>query len=146
MIFDIITTLIILILPLYLIYIVFKLIFLFPKHIDLITHFKVLFCLLLTFGVVMSTMMLTTINIYQVATIFFEMDIEQFVLETIYIFIIFLWQMIAITVLITIWKFPYFRIIPGEGDLKTRIKTNWTNFKGEFKYDRRKKSIGNNNS
>ena len=123
--FDIMELLVMMILPFFLCCLVLKFIFSFVRQEEqsVIKHFKDLFCLGLTISVITSILIITTINIYQVAVIFENEDIDKYVLEIIFLCVEFIWQMIGIVILFVIWKYiPNTKLISGNGNLKTRLK------------------------
>ena len=115
-----------LIIPLFLCCLVIKFIFTavtnYKKEIDYIKHLKELFCMVLTFFVVFSIMLMIMLNVYQVSLIFSNLEIEQYVLSIIYIGVEFVWQMIGLALLVFIWKYiPNTKLISGNGNLRERI-------------------------
>ena len=95
------------------------------RHDKLIYGFKVLFSLMLVFFTVVTIMIITLINIYQVSVIFEDAEIPQYVLEFIFLAVFFVWQMIGILIIGKFWKLPEHEIIPR------KIKDRWRNFRND---------------
>ena len=139
--FDIMELLVMMILPFFLCCLVLKFIFSFVRQEkqSVIKHFKDLFCLSLTMCVITSILIITAINIYQVAVIFENEDINKYVLETIFLCVEFIWQMIGVVILFIIWKYiPNTKLISGDGNLKTRIKNKFKELKKNIKKEKNK--------
>ena len=134
---DILQNAVMLIMPLFLGWIVIRFIFALGKKQDTIKHFKELFCLGLTCCIIFSVMVITTTNIYQVAVIFEYEDAERYVVETIFLCVMFIWQMIGVVILFIIWKYiPNTKLISGDGNLKTRIKNKFIELKENIKKEK----------
>ena len=135
---DILQGAVMLILPLLFCGISIKFIFTLGKEQDIIKQFKKLFCLFLTLCVMFSVIVITTINIYQVGVIFEYEDAERYVVETIFLCVMFIWQMVGVVILFIIWKYiPNTKLISGDGNLKTRIKNKLIELKENVKKEKK---------
>jgi len=88
---------------------------------------KSMFCLAVTVTIIFSVLLVTVINVYQVAVIWKEVEaetyVEPYVKEASFFAIEFIWQMIGAALIFLLWKYVYIhQIIPGEGSLKNRFK------------------------
>jgi len=89
--------------------------------------FKSIFCLAVTVTIIFSVMLITLLNVYQVAVMWKEVEaenyIEPYVKEASFVAIEFIWQMIGVALMFLLWKYVYIhQIIPGEGSAKIRFK------------------------
>jgi uncharacterized BrkB/YihY/UPF0761 family membrane protein len=90
---------------------------------------KYSFCLTMTIVIIFCAMIVIIISIYQIGQIWEQYEIEKnetvepYVSEATYFAVTFIWEVVGATLIFLFWKNVYFRqIIPGEGNIRTRLK------------------------
>jgi len=93
-------------------------------------HFKVIFCIAITFGIIFSIILVMAVNIYQVAMIWEEYELtkpaDPVVKQLSFMAVEFVWQMIGVGLMCIVWHIIYFhQLIPGTGTAKERLKASF---------------------
>ena len=130
--------------PMYMIYLFLLMMKDSRKDINKVLKFLVVFGILIT--TIFCFMIVLVLNIYQVAIIWKDYEIETgelvspLVKELSFFSVMFVWNLITIVLMHFAWKNIYYKqLIPGEGTVKKRLKKVWRDFKNELKQDRNKK-------
>lgn len=97
------------------------------KGLTTIKSIKMFFCVMLSFAIVVSILIVTILNVYQVATIWKEYEVDNVldprVKSISFTAIILIWNLVGVALIILFWRFIYFhQIIPGVGNIKMRLK------------------------
>jgi len=109
------------------------------RRMSYILHLKYMFCLGATITLFVSVMIVMTLHIYQVATIWHEYELTHdanisLVKSASFTSIEIIWSVIFVVLSWQIFKNIYYKqIISGEGSLKKRILFYWNNFKKSTK-------------
>jgi len=116
-----------------LVYIVILIITEFAKGINLGQSIKMLICMLFTIVIILSIFFILAINIYQVANIWKEYEINNVLNPRIksvsFAAVELVWSFICVALLFLLWKFVYFhQIISGHGGIKSRLINKYKNF------------------
>ena len=106
-IFEILDKAVMFILPLALLGLVVWLIFNFRRKENYAASMKSLFCLFMTFTIIFSTMMVITVNIYQLGLIWQEVEVEPWIKEASFVIVEFLFQIIGVALIFLCWRFIY---------------------------------------
>jgi len=139
-IFDILTNLIFWILPLYIVVVILKMIFVDIQKIHETKNnwyaIKILFGIALIFPIILSIMFITVTSVFVVANVIEQSEIKHnttipyWIKQIIYISIIFIWSLIGVVIHNYIYsKLSSTQLIPGLGSIKQRLNTHVYTFK-----------------
>ena len=129
--FDIGGYIVVAMIPAYLCYIILRLVY------DVIHNkvnvLKFCICLNLTVGIIVATVTVLSINIFQLATLIKEAEpetvFEPWIKSAMFTFTEFVWVMICLISMSFVWRNLYYKqIIPGKGSVKDRL----TDIKNKF--------------
>jgi len=96
---------------------------------------KALVCMLLSFAIVISSMIIMVVNIYWLAVALEEVeDISYFAKESMFTCILFIWSIIGAVLIFNIWRHIYYH----NYDLIDRVKIDWKKIKERKHYGRYK--------
>jgi len=138
---------ILLLFPIYLVYVVFKNILQHITDESYWQHLKTLFCTFVSAAIFMTILVVMSLDYIQLALLFKDKEIDEVALNIMFLVVTFIWQVIGISLLHLIWKnIANKQIIPGTGNVRFRIKKKWILLKRSIKDARRKKDISNNSS
>lgn len=103
---------------------------------------KGIICLTITKMIIAAIIFMVVLTVLQLAIIWEEYELENvlnpLVEQFSYNLIIFIWSLIGVALIYLTWHLVYKRqIIPGEGNVKFRLKNIYTNFMEEQKNERR---------
>lgn len=101
------------------------------------SRIKNIFCTFFSFFILISSLIIIIINIYQVGVLLKGVEIEPWVKSFIFLCVEFIWMCIALMLISFLWKNIYSgQLISGEGNIRQRLKHQIDLFKGVF--ERRK--------
>ena len=98
---------------------------------------KALVCLLLSFAIVISSIVIMLLNVYWMAIALEEIEeISYFAKESMFTCVLFIWSIIGAVLIFNIWKHIYYT----NYDLINRVKIDWKKIKERKNYGRHKKT------
>jgi len=137
---EVISKIVMFLLPAYLIYTLLKELYRFAKNrVNQTSFLKYMFCMMIIVSIITSTFIIMSLQIYQVAVIFEESELEATVKDQVlslaFTCIEFINSLIAIVLSSFILKnFYYKQIIPGEGTIRKRLVDMYKGFMKNLRY------------
>jgi len=101
------------------------------------SRIKDIFCTFFSFVIILSTLIIITISIFQVGVLLKDAEIEPWVKNVIFLVTEFMWVAISLLLLSSLWKNIYrSQLISGDGNVRQRLKHQVDLLKGKFRNDR----------
>ena len=132
--------LIILIIPIYLVYLTIRSMLRWSTGDSIWLHYKHLFCMVVSAGIFISLILMMGISWMQIGLALEEVQTDEVTKNVMYLIVTFIWQAIGLALIFLLWKNIADRqIISGTGNVRERIKQHWLVLKKGIKELKRSK-------